>query len=240
MAVSYFNLDIHLSAGSGDQDVAAGVSPSEVQVQASDVRGRKVTLRWDGTGVGDILSHFTFVNYTGGVVDDSWTSGDFETIEALLDTWWTNVKDNYDDDLHWRGGRWHRIGQGVGTPNPQVREFIRDVAGSSSAGNLPGQVSSTISFHTALRRRWGRTYLPAPHLNTLQLNGRFTSTFLNDVIAATDTLLAGAAAADFKPVVWSQVQQAFYGVRTIVMDDVPDIIRRRRIDTAGSHVTRPT
>lgn len=237
---TWFNVDIHIDAGTAADDVNAGVPAAEVKVQAANLRGRTVTLIWDGIGSGDIYSHFSFVNYTGGVVDDTWTAADFAAVEARLDTWWTGIKDNYGTALTWRGGRWHRVGQGVTPPNPQVRAFVRAVPGSTGGGIVPPQVASTISFHTALRRQWGRTYLGPPAQIALQSNGRFTSTYANDIADNTATLLEGCITDEFMPVVWSAKKQAMYGVRSIVVDDVPDTIRRRRFDVTGMRASRPT
>jgi hypothetical protein len=55
---------------------------------------------------------------------------------------------------------------------------------------------------------------------------------VDGIATSTDTLISAAAAADFYLVVWSKTKQALLNVEKVECDNVPDVIRRRRPDTA--------
>jgi hypothetical protein len=89
-------------------------------------------------------------------------------------------------------------------------------------------VSCSISFHVGPRRSWGRTYLPHLGAGDLQTTGGLLSTTAVDAIAnATNTLVTSAAAADFYLVV-STAARGLLTVEQIAVDNIYDIIRRRR------------
>jgi hypothetical protein len=103
------------------------------------------------------------------------------------------------------------------------------VAGTSSSQPLPLQDACSITFRNSVRRSWGRSYLPCLTSNALASDGSYTSTFLDPVTTATGVLATSAAGGDFPLVVVSKHLSALLHVEAVETDNVPDIIRRRRL-----------
>lgn len=192
---------------------------------------RRATLKLNRTaGVApaddDALMHFDFLNITGGSPDDTWITSDYTTLEALLTTWWNAVKSRVPVWYQWDRVLWHRVGPGITPPNPAER--ILDLASPISASGAtanPPQCACSITFRTGVRHSWGRTYLP---WGEALVGGRVQTTGADAIANATRTLFAGAASADFHPVVVSTPLNSALGIDTVETDDVADIIRRRR------------
>lgn len=170
--------------------------------------------------------HFDWLNTTSNEPDDTWTTGDFTTMESLLTSWWTAVKGDVAADTKYSRVLWNRVGTGV--PKPNAAERIIDytpVAGTGTR-SLPPQAACAISLRHGIRPSWGRTYLPisGPVITT----GRFSTTRADAIVAATVSLMNAARAADFAPVVVSERLSSAIGVERVACDDVIDIIRRRR------------
>jgi hypothetical protein len=192
---------------------------------------RRATLVIDRTAAtpsdDDMTMHFDFVNITGGAADDTWITADFTTLEARLSTWFLAVKPYVPTYARFSRVLWHRVGPGIAKPNPAVR--ILDIASpqsGTSGPTLPPQCASSITLRTGLRRHWGRTYLPftAP----LTTDTRVSSAQRVAITGATVALLNGAYSDDFHPVVVSTTRNRAFGVEAVEVDDVVDIVRRRR------------
>lgn len=173
----------------------------------------------------DGLMHFDFLNITGGAPDDTWTTGDYTTLESLIASWWGTVRTYV--PTRWRFSRmlWHRHGPDVLLPNPAER--IVDISSPTSGvngGTYPPQAACSITFRTGVRHSWGRTYLPIGGGSA----GRMATADSDAIANATRTLLAGAASADFHPVVVSTPLRSALGIDTVETDTTIDIIRRRR------------
>jgi hypothetical protein len=187
------------------------------------------------------------LNTTGGIPDASWTTADYEAAEALLDAFWTAIKDEYAPfGTTLAGYRWRADGPAFkpfgAALSPTLRTTTRNVAGTGT-GNamLPPQVAVTVTevipstftvtdvegVGTQVRNRWGRFYLPAPHAGILA-DGRIGAAFLTDVADATKALYDGLTNADFPPVVYSPTTGHAWKVDEIHVDDVFDVIRSRR------------
>lgn len=177
----------------------------------------------------DMTMHFDFLNITGGAPDDTWITADYTALETALETFWGSTKTYSDPKTGLREIRWHRVGYGVLKPNPVERTYTlaAPVYGTGTAGLHPPQVACSITFRTAVRRSWGRTYLPF-NGGSLSAQGRLTSTATSTIATATSTLVAAAATADFYLVVTSIAKQAALTVEKVEVDDVTDIVRRRR------------
>lgn len=170
--------------------------------------------------------HFDFLNTTSNEPDDTWTAGDFTTLETLLGTWWTAVKADVPPDTRLSRYLWNRVGTGV--PKPNAAERIVDLTPVAGTGtrSLPPQCAAAISLRHSIRPSWGRTYLPiaGPVIST----GRFSTTRADAIVAATVSLFNSARSADFAPVVVSERLSSAIGIEYVAMDDVIDIVRRRR------------
>jgi hypothetical protein len=101
---------------------------------------------------------------------------------------------------------------------------------------MPFQVALSVTERTSIPKHWGRFYLPgfqAQAMETATGTGRWGSTTQATVANATATLYEDLASSGLVPVV-VQVQRdkvyapALNTVTEIVVDDIPDVIRRRR------------
>lgn len=239
MATKYFRLsgwwgeieayttDEQVYSAAQRKPLGANATPPGIGVR----RCQLVFSRAPGGSTEDVATtHLDFQNLTAGVPDDTWTAGDFAALEPLIDTWWGSIKPKVWSQCHLREYRWYRIGPGIAPPNPPVRITTMDVAGTGTAP-LPPQVAVTVTFKTAVRREWGRIYLPAPAASTVNTaSGRIVTADAVVIADATDVLMGAAAAADFLPVVYGRTRGKVYSVESIQVDDVFDVIRSRRWD----------
>lgn len=175
-----------------------------------------------------VQTHIDFMNMTGGAPDDTWTAGDFTTVEGAIDTFWGAIKSMYHTGLVLTELRWYRIGPGATPPEPTVRVTSRSVAGTSGTGSMPQQCAVTISLRTALRKHWGRLYLPTPTITQLAAGGLLSNTAVDAYAAAFNSLVTTIETADFYPVVYSRQRERAYAVNRMVVDNIIDIQRRRR------------
>lgn len=189
------------------------------------------------------VMHFDFINFTGGVPDDTWTSGDYTTMNNHVYDYWTAIKSTMSNKYTLQEFRWYRVGTGVVPPNPP--ENINPVGtggggtGASSLQVLPPQVACSLTLKTAQRKQWGRTYIPGLLDTSLASSGTFTSTFVNAQANALHTLVTDAQSDDFAMGVLSKVAGSFFLVEQIQVDDIADVIRRRRWKTPTLRVDKP-
>jgi hypothetical protein len=200
---------------------------------------------------------FHFIKVSGGT-PTTWAVdfSDLATIETALAAMWTTDKTDYPSFMHSDQFRWYKDGpafyelNGDGTAyvpigdNPAVRVTEVDVAGtSSSTAVLPPQVAWGSTEITSSRKHWGRFYLPAGDANRLDATGLLGSTELGSTLGAAVTFYNACRAASCLPVVWCiqkpertkknggtlapQAATAFE-VTHLQMDDITDVIRRRR------------
>lgn len=173
------------------------------------------------------IMHFDFLNMTAGVPDDTWVTADFTTLEGYLKTMFTSLVATMQPKHTFDTVSWHRIGPGAPVPNPAERIATVSATQPTGTGSTnPPQIACSITFRTGVRKSWGRTYLPCGISPGAQ--HRWASTNVDVVATAVDTMVKAAAAADFYHVVFSKTLNSALNVEAIEVDDVPDVIRRRR------------
>lgn len=172
--------------------------------------------------------HFDWVNYTAGNPDDTWTAGDFTTLEGFLTTWWATMKTHVGTDHTFREIRWYRKGHLIVPPNPAIRVTSVAVAGTAAGTKCPPQCAMSITNKTGSRKHWGRTYLPGLTTSDLASDGRLSNAFCDAFAGATDTLYTSAAGADFNPVVYAPSVGSGLAVEAVQVDNIADVIRSRR------------
>jgi len=192
---------------------------------------RSCTITIDRTGVEAGLDpasmHFDFLNITSGAADDTWTTTDFTTLETLISAFFSSVQSYMPNGHSVTQYSWHRKGHGITKPNPAVRLYTLPSAITGTGGTTqPLQTACSITFRTGVRKSWGRTYLPSAI--TLGANRRPSAGPPGAIAAAADTLVTGAASADFLLVVVSKTLSSALAVERVEVDDVTDVIRRRR------------
>jgi hypothetical protein len=236
---------VDLTAGSGTYTSGERVSAGASAVEGVGIGLRRAHLEFTQTPPGTIaddvrVMHFDFVNLTGGSPDDTWTDGDYSTLDGHINDWWTAIKPDLTTELTFSGKRFYRVGPGIVPPNPAEKVITGPgTAGGSSTGALPPQDALSITLKTADRKRWGRTYLPGLPAGHLAAHGVADGTILSDVGAATDALIAAAAADDFVMVVYSPTTSGAHTVESIQVDNIVDVIRSRRWRNATAKYTTP-
>lgn len=134
------------------------------------------------------------------------------------------------------------------TGNPARRVTEVDVAGTSSATvNLAPQVAITVTEKTSSRLHWGRFYVPAILPAYGDQYGRIASASCDGMAGAVQTLYNTCRAASLIPVVFSiqkperlkangatlpAVGAVAYEITSVQVDNLFDIIRRRRYSSA--------
>jgi hypothetical protein len=215
---------------------AAQVKPLGTNANPPGIGVRRAMIVWEreptpGPPEDSAVSHVDFVNMTAGAPDDTWVTADFTTLEGYLDTWWAAIKSHVSEICILHQIRWYRVGPGLSTPNPAVRITERDSPGTDISDPLPPQVAMTVTNRTAVRKEWGRMYIPSPGAQQLHTsNGRITTATVDNLATATDALYASSTAADFIPVVWGKARNKTFSIEATQVDDLFDVQRRRRWD----------
>jgi hypothetical protein len=213
---------------------STGALGTDASAAPGHIGVRRSTLVFDRASYSpaddDVTIHFDWLNMTSGSPDDTWITSDYTTLESALLTFWGTAKGIVDPKTKLREIRWHRAGPGITPPNPAERTLVLGsmVAGSGTAGAGPATQACSVTFHTSVRRSWGRTYLPA-NGTALDAQGRLTTAVVDIEAGAVNTLVTSAAASDFYLVVVSNRLSAALNVEKIHVDDVPDVVRRRRL-----------
>ena len=202
----------------------------------------------------DAVCTFDFVNLTGGVPDATWTTADYAQVETAWNTFWSNMVSSYSASLKCKELRWYANGPAFkphGTTSaPLLRLTPVNVPGTASGGMLPPQIALTVTEVTAahytvppehghpgqLRHRWGRWYMPSPAINaaagTGSQDGRPASALASSLSSNAKTFYnACRGGNNLIPVVYSPTTGNAYSVDSLHVDDIWDVIRRRRFDT---------
>lgn len=157
------------------------------------------------------------------------TDAERATIEGYLDTMWTSLKPQNPATLTLVEYRWHHLHLDGSPVGPAVRITPKGVAatGSTTQG-IPDQVSETITFRTASRRHWGRSYWPKLRYTSFDQYGRLTSSETDGLAAGFHTFINSMEAAAFPVAVASRRYGGLLTVSQLAVDSTPDVIRRRR------------
>jgi hypothetical protein len=111
-------------------------------------------------------------------------------------------------------------------PADHVSGFVG--AGTNSADRLPPQVACSVTEETSIRKRWGRFYIPGFTVTDVNAEGRFGGTVVSTIANAAETMYNQMNGAGRGFVSYRRSDGTFQLVEKIRVDDVPDIIRRRR------------
>lgn len=179
---------------------------------------------------------------------------------AMID-WWTAVNGDLPEVAQFCNGEtaldrvdFHRSGPDVvGTdgrlispPNPSrgASIFMPSFAGTGDLNDLPPQCASAVTLKTSIRRQWGRFYAPCPTTQGLDSDsadadgaGRLHPDYQGALRTATGRLLETLSDAGTPMVVFSSVHAHALSVDQVQVDDVWDVIRRRRFKHTRSRLT---
>lgn len=209
---------------------------------------RRFTLSWTrNTPAGTIEDKAQFkldlVNITSDALDVSWTAGDYSACQAAFQTFATSQAARMTSNQTWSEVRGYAMRFNpvaditrpfADTGPPQYVAALTGAGGVGGAGvALPYQVSPSVTLRTAWAKHWGRSYMASPGAPNLDGYGRLISAYMTGTGAAYKAMLGTLHDAGFFPVipVGQLNKQPFHGllgVNQVVVDDIPDIQRRRR------------
>jgi hypothetical protein len=184
-----------------------------------------------------IISLHLTVEAVAGTPGVALTATQAAAAEGVLNTWWTTVKAFTHTHCTLKEYRWRDFGgdfaagkTGLSKPGPIWRVTANGNAGTASTQPLPEQSSSTVTFQTGSRRHWGRVYMPGLTISALTGDGRIANTYRTGVGGAFQTLYNSlfGLSANTSIMIWSPKYRGLMAVKEIAVDDVPDVIRRRR------------
>lgn len=217
----------------------------------SELQWRRLTVEWQrSTPVGTSEDHafitLDFVNITGGQIDTSWVTADYTAVETALLTWLNVIKTAQTGEHVATAAKWYQMQ--FANPMTSQRRFVPtgppkriyplNVAGTVAAPPMPYQVALSVTERTAIPKHWGRFYLPGMSHGSLATSSRWGSATVDAIANATSTFYDTCQTAEIFPVVVStqseaatggtQLQGTLLGVQHVQVDDIPDVVRRRR------------
>jgi hypothetical protein len=196
--------------------------------------------RVEATGVREDVALFTLHLAVATGSNNAWSrlnSSDAASVETQMDTLWSNMATYFTSHWALSGYVWRHFGAdfpkgktGLSKPGPIWRITSRSTAGSAVGGTLTDQTAETVTWRTASRRHWGRIYLPAIAATNLTVNSRLTPTAVDFLSARFDAAFGAlnGLSRNIHPFVWNSKNPGMFSVAQLAMDDVPDVIRRRR------------
>jgi hypothetical protein len=225
--------------------VEAGIyDASEITTPEASMQLQCTFLRSPGTTAEDVaVTTHNFTNFTGGAVDPSWDSGDFGTVETAMSLFWDAIKPYMKSTTVLHQYRWYaktKATEAPATENPPVRVTSVSKTMTGTGAALPPQVALSVTEKTAARKNWGRFYIPSLTVDILEAaSGRLTSGTADLVANAAKTMYETCATAELVPVVWSQKHKHAWTVERIQVDNIFDVIRRRRWETPTYRKSHP-
>lgn len=211
-------------------------TPGELQWRRAIVTAARSTP--GGTSEDHAQIHFDIVNMTAGEVDTSWIAADYEDCEDQIKELCNVFALQSSSICIWDSIRWYAMafetaGSGFAESGDAVRVTPINYPGSTTTTDaLPYQVACSITFKTALRKHWGRIYVPNFKPSTLDGYGRWEGTgTLDPLVAAFATRFGALQDAGFVPVVASAATKTLFSITDVQVDDIPDVQRRRRART---------
>lgn len=211
---------------------------------------RKAQVRWGrnggaAAGTDDAVTTHHFLKLAAGVPSDAWVAADFIAAETALTAFWDAIKASFNATTTLKQIRWYRVDPDVALSGPPVRVVDPAIAGggTAGAGQSPPQVAISVTEKTSSPKNWGRFYLPAPLDTHATQFGRIGATFHTDLANAADVMYEAFVTASIPAVVYSKAKPAretsggtdlpaqaatAFGVTSIQVDDLYDVIRSRR------------
>lgn len=166
------------------------------------------------------------------ISEDPIASSSYETVEAKFDDFWDAIGGWIPAEVKLVGYRWSKWKDDFSKPDPSFRFAVRDDAGTVGDGGCGApQVACAITEETAIRRRWGRFYLPFIHRMNV-VNGRFPDAFCTSVGAAAVEMLETVEDEWQHVTVSTEKDPHILPTNFVRVDNVPDVIRSRRWDAS--------
>jgi hypothetical protein len=202
---------------------------------------------------------FDLMNWTAGAIDDSWTIDDYNTganmVESVAAAWQSHMDTHHAFTrveayvMKFRDG-WVTSGpdSNLGPFEPSSGpDFTRTISrvGNGTTGPMAPQVACSVTEIVPVRRSWGRFYLPFPDAGVIEPTSNRVKTSVIDTVAqAIHDAYDTAASAELLPIVPNTYSQkskvaSAQQVEAIRIDNVADVVRRRRYEQATYRKTVP-
>jgi len=134
--------------------------------------------------------------------------------------------------------RWYDVRKDALPVGPPLQVGPLGIAGTSANSALPPQVACSVTFKTAVRKNWGRFYLPGIQSGELAPQGYFLTPMLAQIADAARALTDRGGTVSETLCVWSPTEKTHHDPQLVMVDDVPDVIRSRRFSTTLHRETR--
>lgn len=232
--------------------------PGQVQTNG-DLIWRRVVISWErgvaGVGAEDnAVCTFDLANITNSDIDGSWTDADYAVAHDRLVEFLLTPLAGF-QSASYRCSRMDFYRMQFASPMTPTRRFVPsgapektytlNIPGTSVSEALPAQVAMAVTEKTSVPRHWGRVYLPGfVETENVDPLGRWNAGIVDGTVNMMANTYASLAAVELFPVVVStQVDSilagSLLGVTQVRADDVPDIIRRRRLQQVTHQLTLP-
>lgn len=170
-----------------------------------------------------IRKHIAFAPDVGPITDT-----ERDDFTAKVSTWHNAIKSYIVNKVKLVELRYYDVpsspGEDMGGPK---KIATLNLLGTSGSVPMAPQVACSVTFKTAERKHWGRFYLPGFSSATLSSLGRWDSVVAQAVATASAGLCSrsgtGANLTVFSKTLWDDVE-----VSQVQVDDIADVIRRRR------------
>jgi len=215
---------------------------------------RRAQISWQRSGTTLAADHMVtsmdIVNITNSDIDNSWTDSDHSQVVGAINAALNDLRPQWSPNVSHIETRLYRM-QFTDPPalpyppNYVDKPFVKSgppvwtVSGvgpglhpNTGAYNAP-QVAISTTDRTPYRRHWGRNYWPAVPPENVASDGHYLPAFVDAWATGLEGLYANLSAQEFFPVVTvSQIDSVYArGLLTVTelqVDDVPDVVRRRR------------
>lgn len=203
-------------------------------------------------GTDDAIFTMHFLPLTADAPREISMPDDGTAIQVAMAAVWTALKTKYPATMKMQGMKLYRSGPDVLPPQPPIFTWTYGVAGTNGDQVIPPpQVALSVTNKTSDPGSWGRFYLPVGSWSAFSSgNGRFTQAVIDDVGNAFAFFQNSLVTAGLHPVVYSKAKPVrqtaaerragtlpgslpAVGARALAIaqtqiDDIPDVIRRRR------------
>jgi hypothetical protein len=175
---------------------------------------------------------------------DDFTDAQCSAIGDQYANFWNDINSFLSPQISLLELRFYKGYNGDGSPGDVDFVQPKGLQGAAGTVALPPQVACSITeiLGAESRRHWGRFYLPGFGANALAVDGSWTPQMVTLVADQAAILYNAWTTAEVFPIVWVGRAPAgasgFAQVTEIRVDNIPDVIRRRRFEDVSIRETR--
>lgn len=179
-----------------------------------------------------IRKHIAFAPDVGPITDTE--RNDFT---AKFTTFFNAIKGNISAAIKLQELRYYDVPSGPGIDmGPAKKVAPLNLVGTSGGNALPPQCALSVTFKTDTRKHWGRFYLPGLTVTQIGPAGRASSTVCTAVANAAAPL-CNRSGTGANLTVFSRLEWGDHDVSMVQVDDIVDVIRRRRFSAPTLRAT---